>query len=227
MCADALVDCLPECAGDPTSDFRKRYPGMALKTGNDLNRGEIRLAFLIGEKLYLRPLEESDIGEEYRSWLNNREVTRYLETGRFPVTSSDLRKYLERFQNSTTDVIFAIIAREAGQHIGNVTLNRINWIHRTADTGLMIGRKEFWGKGYAFEAWSLTLDYAFEHLGLRKIIAGAVVDNLASIHVLKKLGFKVEGTLRQEFLLDGEYRDAIRMGLFRSEFYKFASGDVR
>lgn len=200
---------------------------MEPKTSKHLAVEQIQLAFLKGEKLYLRPLEESDIGEEYLSWLNNYVVTRYLESGRFPVTPSELRKYLERFQNSTSDLIFAIIVQETGQHVGNVTLNRINWIHRTADTGLMIGRTEFWGKGYAFEAWSLVLDYAFNRLDLRKIIAGAVAGNLPSIHVLKKLGFKIEGTLRQEFLLDGEYRDAIRMGLFRNEFYKFATSGVR
>ena len=68
----------------------------------------------------------------------------------------------------------------------------------------MIGRKEFWGRGYAFEAWSLLLEYAFEVLGLRKIIAGAVVGNVPSMVVLEKLGFQVEGRLRQEFVMNGE-----------------------
>jgi methionyl-tRNA synthetase len=45
-------------------------------------------------------------------------------------------------------------------------------VHRTGDTGLFIGRKEFWGKGLAFEAWYLVIEYAFNRLGLRKIIAG-------------------------------------------------------
>lgn len=182
----------------------------------------MRYAFLVGEKVYLRPLEESDIGEEYLSWLNDFEVTRYVETGKFPVHLSDLRKYLERFQNSTTDFIFAIIDRQTDRHIGNVTLNRIKWIHRTADTGIIIGVKEFWGKGYALEAWSLLIEYAFRRLGLRKIMAGAIADNEASIHVLKKLGFKVEGVARQQTFVDGDYRDSILFGLLRDEFYKFS-----
>src|SRR3972149_1107027 len=98
---------------------------------------------LTGEKLYPRPLEDSDIGDEYLSWVNNPEVTRYLETGKAPVSLPDLHRYLERFQNSKTDFIFAIVDKRSGRFIGNVTLNRINWTHRTADTGLMIGRMEF------------------------------------------------------------------------------------
>ena len=107
----------------------------------------MRQPFLVGERLYLRLLEESDIGEDYLSWLNDAEVTRYLETGKFPATPSAIRRYVERFQDSTTDLLLAIVDRETDQHVGNVTLNKINWIHRTADTGLMIGQKEFWGKG--------------------------------------------------------------------------------
>lgn len=80
---------------------------------------------------------------------------------------------------------------------------------------------EFWRKGYAFEAWSLLLEYAFEALGLRKIIAGAVVDNVPSMAVLEKLGFQVEGTLRQEFVMNGECRDAVGFGLLKHEFYKY------
>jgi RimJ/RimL family protein N-acetyltransferase len=183
--------------------------------------------FLIGKKVYLRLVEESDIGGEYVEWLNDYEVTRYLETGYFPSSPETIRKYLERFEDSTTDLIFAIVDTTTDQHIGNVTLNRINWINRTADTGLIIGKKEFWGKGYAFEAWSLVLEYAFQRLGLRKMIAGAVVDNTASISILKKLGFKIEGTFRQEFLVDGEYKDGMRLGLLREEFYKYGQSTNR
>lgn len=182
---------------------------------------DMRRPFLVGQRLYLRLLEESDISQDYVGWLNDAEVTRYMETGTYPSTPESIRTYLERFQGSTTDVIFAIVDRETDQHIGNVTLNNINWIHRTADTGLIIGRKDFWGKGCAFEAWSLVLEYAFQRLGLRKIIAGAIADNTASIAVLEKLGFRVEGRLRQEFLVDGEYRDGVRLGLLREEFHKY------
>jgi len=180
----------------------------------------MRRPFLVGERLYLRLLEESDMGDEYLGWLNDAEVTRYLETGNFPSTPHTLRKYVEHFQNSTTDLLFAIIDRGTDQHIGNVTLNRINWIHRTADTGLMIGRKEFWGRGYAFEAWSLIIEYAFRRLGLQKVVAGTVANNTASIVTLEKLGFKMEGTFRREYFINGEYQDGVRLGLLREEFYK-------
>ncbi len=180
--------------------------------------------FLIGSQLYLRRVEDSDLNDTYLGWLNDPVVTRYLETGKFPTTLGSLRAFWDNFQKSPTDLLFAIVlpaadgGPKADRHIGNVTLNHVNWIHRTADTGLMIGEKDCWGKGYAYQAWRLLIDYAFIRLGLRKIIAGAVIDNGASLATLKKLGFQVEGTFRKEYLVEGRLRDGLRLGVFEDEF---------
>jgi len=166
-------------------------------------------------------LLQSDISQEYLSWLNDNEVTRYLGVGLFPSTVTDIEKFLERFRQSQNDLVFAIVHRQTGLHIGNVTLNNVNMVYQTGDTGLMIGRKEFWGKGLAFEAWELMIEYAFNQLGLHKVVAGAIHGNTASLKTLEKLGFKHEGKLRQEVLVEGERRDVYRLGLLKDEFCKF------
>ena len=175
----------------------------------------MRRPFLEGERVYLRALEESDIGEDYIGWLNDAAVTRYLESaGYFPSTPVNLTQWLEKYADSSENMAFAIVEKETGQAMGTTTLHAINWIHRTAGIGIMIGRKECWGKGYAFEAWDLLIDHAFRRLGLRKINSGAAVDNVACLGTLKKLGFKEEGVLREQYYMDGRYCDGILMGLF-------------
>ena len=172
------------------------------------------------ERCDLRPLEESDIGPAYVSWLNDPEVTRFLVgSGKGQATEASVRAYFERFrQSSTTDFLFAIIDRATGSHIGNVTLNHVHPVHRTADTGIMIGNKAFWKKGYAYEAWRAVLEFAFGALELHKIIATSVAENGASIGTLKKLGFKEEGLFRQEQFVLGRWHDVVRLGLLREEF---------
>lgn len=189
---------------------------MAKLTGDDA----MKRPFLVGPRLYLRAFEESDITEEYLGWLNDPEVTRYLGVGKFPETPATVRKYLERFAGATTDFIYAIVERGSGDHIGTVTLNGIQWLNRTVETGLVIGRKDLWGKGYAFEAWSLVIEYALVRLGLRRVTAGSVVDNKGSIAVLRRLGFQEEGRLRQAVFVNGQYLDVVRFGLLRDEFHK-------
>lgn len=174
--------------------------------------------FLAGPRVYLRWLADTDVDDDYLTWMNDPEVTRYLESGKYPVTREALHRFVARFQDSTTDVGLAIVERVSDRRIGSVTLNRINWVHRRADTGILIGRKEYWGKGFAFEAWTLLIGYAFQRLGLRRIVAGAHPGNAGSIGALKKLGFAHEGTLRQHDLVDGDYCDVLQFGLFRDEF---------
>ncbi len=173
--------------------------------------------FLVGKKCYLRPFEESDLHDDYAAWFNDPAITRYLGMGKFPVSREGLRLSLDRFRNSTSDILLAIIDAKTETHIGNVALNRINWVHRTADTGLVIGRKEFWGKGYATEAWALLVRYAFDTLNLHKVIATVVGGHDSSQAALERIGFKVEGRCREEFYVDGEYHDYIRLGLLRGD----------
>ncbi len=177
--------------------------------------------FLDGDKVCLRPLTEADVNEEYLGWLHDQEVQRYIESTRLPMTLERLREYVRRFEGSDRQVSLAIVEKASNRHVGNVTLNNINWVNRTADTAIMIGGKDCWGHGYAFEAWSLLLEYAFQRLNLRKIIAGVAVDNAPSASALKRLGFQVEGTLRAEVWVEGAYRDALRLALFREDFHKW------
>ena len=141
---------------------------------------DVPVPFLRGKKLYLRPLVESDVTDAYEAWLNDAEVTRYLEVGRYPVSKKDILARLGTYGDQTVNFIFGIFDNETGKHVGNVTLNNLNRVHGTADTGILIGEKSFWGKGYAREAWSLIIDYAFNRIAVRKVEAGTIVRNAGS-----------------------------------------------
>ena len=173
---------------------------------------------LESERLRLRPVTEADLSGGYLEWLNDAEVTRYMETGKEPVTPAMLRDYRERMHANPNAVLFAIVLKTEDRHIGTVTINDINRRAGTANTGLMIGDKRHWGQGYAREAWSLAIDWAFRGLGLRRLIAGVIDGNGASLASLRSLGFQIEGRLRQHSLVDGAYLDVDRLGLLRDEF---------
>ena len=181
-------------------------------------RTEMGTPFLVGARLYLRALEEGDITDAYVGWLNDWEVTRYLESaGQFPARAQDVKQWLEKYRDPSKHLAFAVVLKEGGRHIGNITLNNIAWIHRTAWIGVMIG-KPFWGQGYATEAESLLLHYAFERLQLHRIVHVAMADNAAGVRLPETLGFRAEGTLRQHYFADGRYRDGVIFGLLAEEF---------
>jgi ribosomal-protein-alanine N-acetyltransferase len=169
--------------------------------------------FVVGEKLYLRALERSDINEDYLHWINDAEVTKYMLTGTFPSNVEKLEEYYHRMTTSPNHVILAIVDKNSDRHVGNITLNDISWIDRTANLGIMIGDKDFWGKGYGTEATKLMIQYAFGRLNLRKLWLGVYASQKAAIRLYEKAGFKVEGCLKSELYRDGKYHDRIVMGI--------------
>ena len=174
--------------------------------------------FLIGKKLYLRALETTDLDGEYFQWLNDEEVTRYMESGMFPNSKESMESFLKLAQNSHLNVVLAIMDKKTDKHIGNIRLGPINWIHRTSNFGIMIGNKKFWGKGYGTEATGLIIQYAFNRLNLQKINLGVVETQKAGVAAYQKAGFKIEGKARRNFYLNGKYLDSIYMGLLRDEY---------
>jgi RimJ/RimL family protein N-acetyltransferase len=176
------------------------------------------MAFAAGPTVFLRSLERTDLNDRYLSWLNDPEVTRYTETGTFPATAEDLENYYRAITGSRNDVILAIVDKSSGRHIGNVKLGPIHWIHRCATLGILIGEKEFWGKGIGLEATRLMAEYGFERLNLHRIDLGVFAEHAAAVRCYEKAGFKVEGRLREDLFQKGEYKDRLWMGLLRSEY---------
>ena len=64
---------------------------------------------------------------------------------------------------------------------------------------------ETWGKGIGYEAANKVLDYGLEHLKLKKICAGVAIENIPSIKILEKLGFKFEDAKNEYKPKYGEY----------------------
>jgi len=175
-------------------------------------------AFLRGSKVYLRSLERSDLNEKYLGWLNDHEVTRYLEAGAFPTTIQDLEKFYQGVTGSRSEVIFAIADAKSHRHIGNVKLGPINWVHRRAMFGIMIGEKEFWGKGVGEEVTRMVVEYGFFRLNLNRIGLAVYAEHEAGARCYQAVGFKTEGRFREEMYSDGTYKDRLWMGLLRSEY---------
>ena len=185
----------------------------------------MKTPFIVGTQIYLRPLEREDLNERYLGWLNDPEVNRYLESGIFPYTRDELERFYEQVTGSPDQVILAIVDKETDQHIGNVKLGPINWVHRKATFGILIGDKQFWGKGIGVEVTRLMVEYGFFRLNLRRIDLGVNAENEAAVRSYEKVGFRVEGRFRETSFREGQYKDSLWMGLLRSD-YTTSKGEV-
>ena len=180
----------------------------------------MRMPYIIGEQIYLRPLEREDLNDKYLGWLNDPEVNRYLETGVFPSTKSELEKFYERAAGSPDQIILAIIDNETDQHIGNVKIGPISWVHRKATLGILVGEKQLWRRGIGIEATRLMVEYGFFRLNLRRIELGVYAEHEAAVRCYERVGFQVEGTSRKALFHEGEYKDHLHMGLLRTDYVR-------
>lgn len=169
--------------------------------------------YIQGNRIHLREVRLIDVNEGYCRWMNDPEVTRYTES-RF--SSFDIDSLAENVRQKLEDrnsMFLAIVREDTEQHIGNIKLGPIDWMHRLADIGVMIGDKECWGNGYATEAISLVVQFAFQELNLHKLTAGFYAANRGSERAFLKNGFVVEGIRKRHRLCEGNYMDTVILGL--------------
>ena len=176
----------------------------------------MKVIFLDGEKIYLRPLGRSD-AELILPWVNDQEVTRTLLLHR-PVNLESEEEFLARMTRSETDVILGIVEKTSDRLIGVVGLPQIDYRNRHSSFGIFIGDKSKWGKGYGTEATFLCVKYAFGTLNLNRVWLHVSADNPGAIRAYEKVGFRKEGLLRQHLYRDGRHLDILVMAVLRDEW---------
>ncbi len=137
----------------------------------------------------------------------------------YPYSLADAHEFVERVRvgvEADVKITFVIRRRVDRVAVGTIGIT-IEPEHERAELGYIIGR-EHWGNGYATEACTLVIAYAFDTLGLHKVTAAWFTDNPASGRVLEKLGFENEGTVREQFFRDGRFRDSVNMGLIKQGY---------
>jgi RimJ/RimL family protein N-acetyltransferase len=172
--------------------------------------------FLIGPRLYLRPLEKADAPLCAR-FMNDPDVRRTLKRN-WPLSVAEEENWVANVANARENVVLGICLRDGDRLIGTVGLSQFDWVARHASFGISVGEKDCWDKGYGSEAMRLIIGHAFETLNLQRVWLDVNEFNPRAFHVYEKLGFVTEGRLRRQTFRDGRFWDVIRMGLLREEW---------
>lgn len=174
------------------------------------------LEYLYDERVALRPLEESD-APQMAGWVNDQAALHYLGlTG--GLSLDEERAFITRSRESRTDRIFGIVRREDGRLIGATALHGIGGANQHATFGIWLGERDCWGQGYGTAACRLICDFGFNRLNLHRINLTVIAFNARGVKSYEKVGFSLEGRLRENIWRDGAFHDELCMGLMREEF---------
>lgn len=174
------------------------------------------------DRLTLNALTEKDTEALFQHF-SDPDVVKYYDLSAFTELAQAeklIALFNKRFEEEL-GIRWAIRLQENNQFIGTCGFNSWKPAMKSAVIGYDIS-KPYWGNGYVTEALRAVLNFAF--LGglpcgeLNRIQGDTVPGNDASETVLRKLGFKEEGLLRQSGYWKGEFHDLKCFGLIREEF---------
>lgn len=182
----------------------------------DDGRGSNGVGFLIGPRVYLRPLGREDL-TLVQKWANDPEIRRL--TGQVPpMSQAAAEEFYDKVRSDPDRVWFIIVLRETNQPVGEAGLLRMFYPWRTTDLSLIIGEKDAWGQGYGREAILLLLDHAFGALNFHRVSLGVVGFNRRALGFYESIGFKQEGIQREGYFSDHEYHDFVMMSILEDEY---------
>ncbi|MBI4065717.1 GNAT family N-acetyltransferase [Candidatus Kaiserbacteria bacterium] len=173
--------------------------------------------FLEGATINLRPLSLDDAKGDYVNWFNDAEVCQHNAHHTYPYNRKLAEQYIKDANRQKHTMVLAITNKK-GTHIGNVSLQSINYISRSAEFAIIIGNKRYWGKGVAKEAGRLLLKHGFGALNLHRIYCGTSANNIAMQKVALALGMRKEGRRRDAIYKNGMYADIIEYGILKKDF---------
>ncbi len=172
---------------------------------------------IVGKKVYLSPRSIDDACK-YAEWLNNYEISRFVNQHVKIISIEGEREYLAK--NDQNSYNFAIIDNDTDELIGSISLMDINSINGTAELGIFIGDENHLSKGYGSEAIMLLLNYGFNFLNLNNIMLKVFSFNKRAQKAYKKCGFKEFGVWKNSHFAEGKYHDEIFMNIMRDDFNK-------
>ena len=163
-----------------------------------------------GTRVCIRPIAMSDT-DNIVKWRNSEWVRPYF-IDRTPLTREIHENWLYTRVFTGKVAQFIIVEKESGRDIGTVYLRDIDQTHSHAEFGIYVGEPTQRQKGLGKEAAELICRYGFEQMGLHRIYLRVLAHNAAAIRCYEKVGFVMEGVLREHARFEEGYHDIVMMG---------------
>lgn len=178
------------------------------------------------DKIKLIPFADVDkdkMTNIYLKWLNDLEVVSSI--GSVELLEPKKENFVdESFKRFTSENTLGFFIQYDKEFIGTAKIDKINLHNSSAEIGIMIGEKSYWGKGIATEVYQLLIDYSFNELKINRLWGGCTALNTGMKKVFIKTGFIQEACLRESVNLSHPadkkniYTDSLLFSMLRSDY---------
>lgn len=170
-------------------------------------------------KFIIREVIKSDV-PTFHKFATDREVAYFNNTDMMESFESFHKRYEPYFLGQIDNLkIFTICIDEMIIGKMDITYDLKN---RSGEFNIVIGNKNFWGRGYGLKALNVLFRYAFNNLGLNRLSCKVYAFNYRMMNLLRKLKMHVDGVLREAEYVHGRFTDVYIFSILRKEY----EGDV-
>ena len=169
-------------------------------------------------RLLLRPMRMEDADDMF-AYASDPEVARYT-TWEEHHSVEDSKLFLANMIESYRQhkvASWGLVHKGDGRLIGTCGFASWSTYHASAEIGYAMSR-HYWGQGLMTEAVGETVRFGFTRMGLNRIEALCLPENLASARVMEKAGMSYEGLLREHLYAKGNYHDLKIYSILRREW---------
>lgn len=180
------------------------------------------MMFMKGEKCELRALDENDAYQvsAYTEMVNAGWTLQHVHTGSVPMRQIDVKQAWAGARKEG-DLLWGVWTDN--KIVGVTQLSDHRDIYKSWQFIIIIFDPSAVGIGIGKEVTRLVVNYAFQRLNSHRVWLGVNAENLRAVKTYLDVGFKVEGTLRDEIFCFGHYCDVIRMGVLENEWKLLSS----
>lgn len=171
------------------------------------------------ERLVLRGLKIEDADDMYE-YASISKTAEYLTWEKHPhrAYTVELIRYLQKEYLQSRYYDFAVVLKSNDKMIGTAGFTSYDEKNSVAEAGYVINPL-YQNNGYATEALSAILNFAFCELGINRVEARYIKENTASYCVMKKCKMTFEGIMRQRLLNKGKYCDIGVCSILKNEYF--------
>jgi len=174
--------------------------------------------------IILTPLiSEKPLSDWYREWFLDKDVTKYTSHRAYPLTIQKEKEFISSL-NSPTRIVWQIVTKDS-KWLGNASLDQIDMLNRKAEFTILIGDKNYWGKGVGTTVGKILLYHAFIVLGLNSVWGGCAEPNIGMREIFAKLNMKQDGEFPQALWIEGKFVDIYHYTILKDQYIKNYEGE--
>jgi|TARA_B110000238_G_C16063458_1_gene411619 RimJ/RimL family protein N-acetyltransferase len=171
-----------------------------------------------GQLVSFRYPNKNDAKGDWHLWMNDLDDLVMLGRMPLPISPEEQIAYMLKHEERTDRIIFMVCENVKNKIIGVASLGSINRYHQSAQSGILIGNKDFRNTKIAVEIMSLLTEYALIHLNLNRCDASALSNNPQSFLLNEFLGWTKVGIKKKSHFHKGEFIDSVLYEILKEDW---------